>query len=791
MLTCPPSRVNLTAADLSEFERRWAARRPVRSTRPPTTGARLSAGAAHLTKLGYVPASANSGRKRAEPCSSQATICTAADDDTPLAGPSRPVSQFERAPIRVDQVVGRDTISISDSIEAARSPSWSPQKPPAHFTLHEEPVLGQAETEARRVRNPRRFRRAAVDTVLQHLVTTAPELVRSTDAAYDTVDEQTDVDSSLNPSLDPGAPVFVPGTRFGTIASHSPDSSHGGIRLDGVNTNDAENQAAHLHVRLSSDRNSRMSSYGLEQDHAASSRPDTTRPARLLQARRRSRTHNQDAAVHRTIPDLDRYPAMPTLPPGVGTNGRRSIATHRRVVLPRRRSSRAHLVDFERARMAQTGTGPASPAQRGELREPDQDGLPPLSPAPSPSSRSTPNLLLQGISAPVVQPRSSSVSWNRTAIPEETQPSNKPVEPSFSRRASGDDFVNRDSPLEELVKQLSRLVAHPRSVGRSLERPPSTHRPSLLNGDPFRLDSRERSSNRSPMVRSPSRQGTTTLHGQAVGRDAVQQAIEKYQRAYEAILVQSSSPGQTEVGPADTTVHRSQTQSSLLSALEDPVALALALPPETVPLSPASTPLPSSPGSPRSAYMPSTPPVHSPTSPRHSSISRSSIARSSINRIPQSLDAAMTPKVTIYNDDKSPAMQPQTPADVSRTGRRFHPRSDVELIHRSTPTASVETTSHVALERNFYRDPYHATTPSHHDAAQYDNSGLTPARQSPTMAVQGTSRVGYRRRELSENEMEPHLSRLEQDRHTWISRQEYGTLDVTPPREGRYERYLS
>jgi hypothetical protein len=39
--------------------------------------------------------------------------------------------------------------------------------------------------------------------------------------------------------------------------------------------------------------------------------------------------------------------------------------------------------------------------------------------------------------------------------------------------------------------------------------------------------------------------------------------------------------------------------------------------------------------------------------------------------------------------------------------------------------------------------------------------------------------------------VEGHLQGLEEDRRTWLRRREGGDLDVTPPREGRFERYLS
>ncbi|KAF2766496.1 hypothetical protein EJ03DRAFT_176634 [Teratosphaeria nubilosa] len=45
-----------------------------------------------------------------------------------------------------------------------------------------------------------------------------------------------------------------------------------------------------------------------------------------------------------------------------------------------------------------------------------------------------------------------------------------------------------------------------------------------------------------------------------------------------------------------------------------------------------------------------------------------------------------------------------------------------------------------------------------------------------------------------ENDLDGQLSRhpeLEEDRRTWFSRQEDGSLESTPPREGRFEQYLS
>lgn len=42
-----------------------------------------------------------------------------------------------------------------------------------------------------------------------------------------------------------------------------------------------------------------------------------------------------------------------------------------------------------------------------------------------------------------------------------------------------------------------------------------------------------------------------------------------------------------------------------------------------------------------------------------------------------------------------------------------------------------------------------------------------------------------------ENDIESSLHGLEEDRRTWISRREKGSLEVTPPKEGRFEKFLS
>lgn len=63
--------------------------------------------------------------------------------------------------------------------------------------------------------------------------------------------------------------------------------------------------------------------------------------------------------------------------------------------------------------------------------------------------------------------------------------------------------------------------------------------------------------------------------------------------------------------------------------------------------------------------------------------------------------------------------------------------------------------------------------------------------EQPARETQHAARVHQHSSGSSENEIEPVIGELEQDRRTWMRRQEDGSLDVTPPAEGRFERFLS
>ena len=583
-------------------------------------------------------------------------------------------------------------------------------------------------------------------------------------------------ESSINLALDPGAPVFVPRTRFGTATESS---------TEGVNVAQLEPQWGSLDsTRSPSDLRIRLSS---EQNVDASLRPhyepsqgstDTLTEAtnaRLNDSaqprhRRRSRTADQNAVIPPPTPNLERYPLLRPL--NSLTSHRRTSGFHRRVPVPGRSFSRPSSSASHHLQAGVTFDRRQSSLQVRYVSTFDNDDqadqaiwIRSISPAFSTSSLSTPNLLHPLHSAPSIHSRTSSLSWNLAASGTtdlNRLPSMVSAASGISRRgestrqssregldAAAEFLRMRNSPLDDLTERFSRLAAsRPRSVGRSWERVPS-HRPkiSLLTGDPFRQDS------------SPDPLSTCESTLPETLSDPIHQEV----------INEAESEG------------------------EDPVALSLALPP--------SSPFPSS-----SQATPSTPAIHStgPSSPRSPLASRSSAKdgrspESAFKRKPiPTVDA--TPKVKVYDDSKPPNTQPQTPADVSRSRRRPKTRSDT-TVHESPIFVgrAIISSPPPIPERNPHRNTYPSATPPQTSQAQ-DAASIAATPRPPTSMnrsehVRGGEtrprRQALRSSEQAENELEAHMQGLEEDRRTWLSRQEEGTLEVTPPREGRFERYWS
>lgn len=608
-----------------------------------------------------------------------------------------------------------------------------------------EASLAYDEPELQHLIQARHIERVPSQALLRNIPQPVPELV----LPYYGSSEQLTVGTML----DPGAPVFLPRTRFGAATS---STSGDGIPLASLEPQwgslDSTHSSSNLRLRSTAEQNADPPLR--RRGNASSQSSEIVQPNQ----RRRSRTSDQNTAAQNPAPNLERYPLLRPQPRQAAP--RRTSGSHRPVPIPGRRYSRSPSAPYHgpaAARVsqptrAQTQVNGAVPAL---VHGPDAISIPHDGswPVPFTFSISTTDVLQPPLPEPRVQPRTSSLAWSNTAtpptrrVPSITSAASGISAALSSRQSSVDtmrdaaaEFLRmRNSPLDDLTERLSRFSAsRPRSVGRSWERPPTNRaRISLLTGDPFRQET-------SPV--SPS----------------------------------SPLPGNADVLTSPEPARRPLAEESVLD-----VAGALSRSP------------------PSSSALPSTPPTRgTAVSSPHQPLDQRSPARargtpgSAVRRKPVPTTTA-TPKVKVYNDAEPPNTQPQTPADVARSTRRKRGRSDPAVQQGPSAASHVEIApSPAILERHPHRNTYPSTIPPQ-QTAQGVVVTASPLPAAVT-AMESARRDYIRRRaearrssEQVENELESHAQGLEEDRRLWISRREDGCLDTTPPAEGRFERYLS
>ncbi|KAI6863913.1 hypothetical protein KC323_g4909 [Hortaea werneckii] len=219
--------------------------------------------------------------------------------------------------------------------------------------------------------------------------------------------------------------------------------------------------------------------------------------------------------------------------------------------------------------------------------------------------------------------------------------------------------------------------------------------------------------------------------------------------------------------------------------------------------SPHSSPIPAP-----SPELPSTPPrpAVSLSSPRRPLDQRSPAKAkeiltpgSAIRRKPVP-SAGATPKVKVYNDSEPPDTQPQTPADVLRTARKSRKGRSDDWVQNKVDASGGNRPDDCSPTSTSQQLTYQQTCPFMSPArtldphARHDIRASTVASTSePIRNEQLRRRADSARNTLDRenNEVEGHLEGLEEDRRVWMERREGGSLDTTPPAEGRYERYLS
>lgn len=861
MLHCPASRVHLTSSDISDFEQRLVAKQSERYVSTKTPGIRLGFAAGNLTRSSIVPSHRNFGRQRADSCNSRAQFCSEEEEIPPSpsiiptivtlqASPggnvdhirttssprhlraipygdqrqihsSSPLRHQTESASRSRAIPGPRSIpspslphipdrvtSLSDgrraAFEAARKPSRPssiprPRRPSprsAPFSIYEQPSRLNEYHE--RLHLSRSGPRSWTGQSLPPLSSERGSLRTS--------------QSQVTPLLDPSASVFVPRTRFGSINSTSGAGTTGSAadyRFD-ESVESSENFA---HSRTQSILQVDAHRAHLEQEAPAIGRnvsvhgPQDT----SMQARRRSRTHEYDTTGSQSTSNTERRTS--TRQPSASFAARRGSGSQRPVIFPRRESSRRNLVAFQRARQATSTTTRVSSGSVASVsllnvpRDIDNGRQMPrsVSPALSTSSRSTPNLLRPPpiavseahtrrssfTSEPPVDPRAATFEeFHKLSLQDQRDDDGPSADihiPTAMPGSALDHFLNnRDSPLDELGDRLSRMSSNrPRSVGRSFHQPPGSRpRISLLSGDPFREDTPPEP----PPLSSDEYDGYQTFFPQE----------------------QSQTSGDRR--------EKKKKHDSVVSD-DDPVALSLALP------SPAIPPLSPSPLVSRSSPTPSQQPSTPATALRdraktpRTSASISSPVRGSewiSSGTPPMPPSATPARMTIYNDARPAELQPQTPADLSRSAARRRARAGTHSSHRSGVsnisaggfTGSPATSASGIVERssNPNRHSYPAAATPITASPVAIEVVETPARVPVVVGHEGRSGGRVTRRswvasiedeyvgyddEDGENDVENGLVGLEEDRRVRIERHEgNGTLDITPPAEGRWERYL-
>lgn len=142
-------------------------------------------------------------------------------------------------------------------------------------------------------------------------------------------------------------------------------------------------------------------------------------------------------------------------------------------------------------------------------------------------------------------------------------------------------------------------------------------------------------------------------------------------------------------------------------------------------------------------------------------------------------NTSATPKFPIYNDATPAHLQPQTPADLHRSSRRSRNRSDSSVHREAFCVGQVLLAPRPPIpERKAYRNTYPANVIVGGDSLHAGTNRSAGMRR------------GDRDRDETENGAQGLMSELESDRAVWVRRRQGRSLDVTPPGQGRFERFL-
>lgn len=767
MISYRPSQINLVPSDIQHLEERIALRRRAFSDLGKGK-ARLSTGPGlptivttlhpeHCNKA--LGASSGSSHIFEEEYNSitQCRPRTASEDHrntAAIAHQSRPRSTCDSGPLR-----GKDPITLSAS-----------QPPPSDLPISRPPL--EQTTWDIRLRHRRR-QTSPSHHVLEAFDGASDSRIAHPSARYLETSSLHSPDAAGEPGqaiahfLDPVAPVFTPRVRFGsTTVVRNPDPA---VQCQPPRNSDSDRS---LRLQTPSEQNA-----GPQRHHAPQEShepPQITPRANTSTATQRLRRPRSNAVTSRprrlsenstvldSRPNLERYPLLPTT--NAGRSSRNAFDRGNRhssqASVPQPQSIDETNREFDRAEAAHQ-----SPSARTEAILPPSTspGLQPVttpeggsctSPRASPIAHNRRSFLPWRnlpLDLPETNRLSSSVNF-ATRIPNLELPSKSSscqLPYTLPIDAAAEFLKFRSSPLDGLTAELSRLstVLGPPGNSFSVGQTPNKQRNRirLLSGD--------------------------LLHGGDVKEH------------------------HTTNSDLESFVDSQTSFACLIEQSEPPLSRLLASPSRMTLTKPA--PAPTTPSQPRDE-SPATPNPPSQNFTAHSS--KVTFETTSPSR-PQHLPPTATPKVPIYNDATPAHLQPQTPADVHRSSRRSRNRSD-SSVHRETFCVGqvLVAPRPVITERSAYRNTYPTNAPSGGTYASVNRDPIPASRERDANsaapgAANGSSQSPpngrYSVSEEIENQLEEQLAGLEIERDIWLGRRLGGSLDVTPPMEGRFERFLS
>ncbi|KAM0718447.1 hypothetical protein Q7P37_005517 [Cladosporium fusiforme] len=818
MIRCNPSQIHLTSADVGDFDRRIASRQRAFSD--------VSKGKARLSVAPRLPRIITDSSVAARRASTATLHVSISPDTETSESLTHSLPGIEQAAVQLQTRLARSgDLAITPHQEPVKtdqlklSPLSDPrlnlprpqtehhlhlrhrrrQTSPSHHRLpgldgaHDHDVSGLQEPATRLQRNkpilagrevfrelpggsspatsPQGISRlvnntqAPSDSAIEHGQRTEPHRPSPTSsrqprdeigrAAPPRVVVLDDRDTGTAHIFDPGALPFTPRVRFGSTT----------VLSDAEQPNPAlsprSNEPA-LRVQSPSQENSNS-----RRESHAQSRPErsqthnrtSTLPAEPYPRRPRSnaivsrpRRPSENTSLPLPSPNLDRYPLL--LPNGgSGGSGRNAFDRGSRV------SSREHESRNTSPRQAQQQDLSSGAAHIPHTPPADMNLLHPSSPITSTSNHSSPDLGLPK-ATPIVYKRNSSLLWAENS----PQPSESSRVPSIVSAASGISSIfvsdhpyaaqhcspqttdaaaeflkSRPSPLDGLTAELSRLStalnSHATSLGENIEAPESTRRVRLLSGTIFDRN-----------------------HG-------------SYEKEHEPKF-----EDYIDLSPMSC-IHDREASSMRLFASPSRMTMT------GLPIQPSTPNLHST----EPSFQGGVSPQHPPSQPHTATLDTTM----PVSKTP----ITATPKVSVYNDATPSHLQPQTPADLHRTNRRARNRSDSSVHRQAFCVGLILVASRPKIpERRAYRNTYPTNAPGRATYPDPNNDPTSmPSDLSPVLDFGRSERATSSQSsgsEERENEVAAQFANLESERMVWLRRRQGGSLDVTPPREGRFERFL-